>query len=104
VTLLTACSGAWIIGHFVHKPVLSYAAISIFSTVSVSCHLQSFIIWQFWFGLKLCDNKILYGCSKWLCYNAKFVKLCSEYNMDGSNYCMHNVYLRFDHIVRDSIV
>jgi len=41
----------------------------------------------------------------WLCYNAKFLKLCSEYTMDvGSNYCMNNVYLRFDHIVMDNIV
>jgi len=60
---------------------------------------------KFWFGLKLCDNKILYGCSKWLCYNAKFLKSCSEYNMDvDSNYCMNNVYLRFYHIVTDNIV
>jgi len=44
---------------------------------------------KFWFGLKLFDNKILYGCSKWLCYNAIFLKLWSEYNMDvGSNYCV----------------
>jgi len=33
---------------------------------------------KFWFGLKLCDNKILNGCSKWLCHIAKFSKLCSE--------------------------
>jgi len=59
---------------------------------------------KFWFCLKLCDNKILYWCSKWLCYNAKFSKLCSEYNMNvGSNYCMC-VYLRFYHIVMDNIV
>jgi len=62
---------------------------------------------KFWFGSKLCDNKILYWCSKWLCYNAKFLKLCSEYNMEvGSNYCMNNVYmcLKFYHIVMDNTV
>jgi len=62
---------------------------------------------KFWFGLKLCDNKILYWCSKWLCYcyNAIFLKLCSEYNIDvGSNYYMNNVYLRFYHSVMDKIV
>jgi len=60
---------------------------------------------KFWFGLKLCDNKILYWCSNWLCYNAIFLKLCSEYNTDvGSNYCMNNVYLRFYHIVMDNTV
>ena len=37
--------------------------------------------------------------SNWLCYNAKFLKLCDEYNIvvDG-NYCMRNVYLRFYHL------
>ena len=60
---------------------------------------------KFWFGLKLCDNETLFWCSKWLCYNAKFLKLCSEYKMDvGGNYCMNNVYLRFYHIVMDNTV
>jgi len=60
---------------------------------------------KFWFGLKLCDNKTLYWCSKWLCYNANFLKLCSEYKMEvGSNYCMNNVYLRFYQVVMDNTV
>jgi len=62
---------------------------------------------KFWFGLELCDNRTLYWCSKWLCYNPKFLKLCNEYNIvvDGRpHYCMRNVYLRFYHIVMDNIV
>jgi len=57
--------------------------------------MQGGILSPFLFSIYI-NSVIIFWCSKWLCYNAEFLKLCNEYNIvvDG-NYCMRNVLYNF---------